>query len=672
MTTRRARTPDSVSKTFKVVSLLLIKESQLKPLLTSVCQALKNARLYKDVSMGVLKTDDIDAPPESYTASGTGQAPLPAKEFFSMKPSPGCIQAVTEGMTPLVLTRDSHRCTACPLSKGCHRWAAILMPLSFKGTLRAILFVTIPTEVVSVNTEVEFLAEIGENIAAALHRISREKLHHKTAAALIKRSLELNYFHSFSRIIEQQELDLETILQKAIDLIPTSMQHSGLAGAELFLAPTDRRFRTPNFRESSPRLKNRISVDKEDVGVLTVCYRPQPDTLAPLEFLKEERDLVRSISVRMGKVIERKQGRIALEESEQRFRDLTNNAVTGIAILQTKRIVFQNPEYTKIFGSLSDASTLFCDPRIHTDDLEKTRQFDQAISRHNFTTLSVDFRICARCPRDKRETIKSVFCRAAMTEFQGKPAVLLNVMDMTKPRELEHLLRIQDKMTSLGRIAAGIAHEIRNPLSGINIYLKSLEKYSAPRENDTEKKIITKMQSASDRIESVIKRVIDFSKPGDLKPTLLDINVPVQNAIDLAAVTLRKSGVCLETSLSDTLPRCNADSHMIEQVMLNLMTNASEAMKALPPDAKAITVKTEPADGTEPTDGAAVTIRVEDSGPGISEFHRERIFDPFYTTKNSSGIGLSICRRIINDHKGTLEVYQSRLGGAGFVIHIPV
>jgi nitrogen-specific signal transduction histidine kinase len=650
-----------------VVSLLLIKESRLDPLLSSVCQALKNSRLYKDVSMGVLNnTLRLE------TASGTGQAPLPANELFAIKPTPGCIQAVINQKEPLVLTEDSDLCAACPLSKGCHRWASILMPLSFKGTLHAILFVTIPTEVVSVNTEVKFLAEIGENIAAGLHRVSQEKLHRKTATALIKRSLELNYFHSFSRIIEQQELGLETILQKAIDLIPASMQHSSLAAAELFLAPTGQRFCTPNFRESSPRLKNRILVDKDDVGVLTVCYLPQPDKVAPLAFLDEERDLVRSISVRIGKVIERKQGRIALEESEQRFRDLTNNAVTGIAILQAKRIVFQNPEYRNIFGSLSDSSTLFCDPMIHTDDVEKTRQFYTAISRKGFTTLSVDFRICARSPREKNETIKSVFCRAAMTEFQGKPAVLLNVMDMTKPRELEHLLGIQDKMTSLGRITAGIAHEIRNPLSGINIYLKSLEKYNATRENDTEKKIITKMQSASDRIESVIKRVIDFSKPGDLKPTLLDINIPVQNAIDLAAVTLRKSGVRLETSLSDLLPRCNADSHMIEQVMLNLMTNASEAMKALPPDAKAIAIKTEPGDGTEPTDGKAVTIRVEDSGPGISEFHRERIFDPFYTTKNSSGIGLSICQRIINDHKGKLEVYQSRLGGAGFVIHIPV
>ena len=241
-------------------------------------------------------------------------------------------------------------------------------------------------------------------------------------------------------------------------------------------------------------------------------------------------------------------------------------------------------------------------------------------------------------------------------------------MDMTKPKELEHLLRIQDKMTSLGRIAAGIAHEIRNPLSGINIYLKALEKICKDREEfETEEKILSKIQSASNRIEAVIKRVLDFSKPANLKLTDLDINIPVQNALDFASVTLRKSGVIIETDLTENLPMCTLDNNMIEQVLLNLLINAAEAMKTKEEGHKTIFIS------TSYIQDEYLCINVEDSGIGIPESLRDKIFDPFYTTKNSSGIGLSICDRIIKDHYGIFEVHQSDyLGGAKFNIYLPV
>ena len=534
MKVRNRENQDSISDTFKSISRLLIKASQITPLLKNICEGLKTSRKYKDVSLCIMEKNG-----EKKLISEAGKKPVPYGNPFLATPPPLCIQKIIKEKTPLLMIRDTDECIFCPMHDCRSGWASVLTPLIFKGEFHGILFITIQSEVIAVKTEVDFLLELGENIAACLNRISQET---------------------------------------------------------------------------------------------------------------------------------------ALEKSEQLFRDITNNAVTGIAILQADKIVFQNPEYKKIFGPLSKSATLFLDSSIHPDDAEKTQLFQTTITQQNFTSLCVDFRICSSLDSSSAsnnsskvgQRITSVFCRAALTEFKGKPAVLLNVMDMTKPRELENLLRIQDKMTSLGRIAAGIAHEIRNPLSGINIYLKSLEKYSLERNTETESKIISKIQSASNRIESVIKRVMDFSKPGELKPILVDINLPVQNAIDLAAVTLRKSGVQIETSLASCLPQCYLDSPMIEQVMLNLITNAAEAMKTMPPGSKTIAIKTQ-CHGQK-----KILVQVEDSGPGISEIHRDKIFDPFYTTKNSSGIGLSICRRIINDHRGNLGVYDSLLGGAGFVIEIPV
>ncbi len=661
MKIRSRTTQTSIPETFKTISRLLIKATQVEPLLKRMGQNLKASRLYSEVFIWVAEKGD-----QEETAWGTGTPPLCARALFMDQPQPFCIKTVIQDKEPLMLERDGEGCANCPIISDCTGWAALVVPLLFREEFYGILLVTLSSEIIAVKTEVSFLVEIGENLGACLNRMGQETLYRKTATALLKRSLELNYFHSLAKLTEQPDTDLETILQRGIDLIPASMTYPDLAAAALTITDTRQQFTTANFTRGTPMVENPIVVDGKTVGMLTVCYPSHSHRKNEPTFLNEEKELIGSISLRMGKIIERKRGRIALERSEQRFRDLTKNAVTGIAILQGDEVVFQNPEYKKIFGPLSHSPNLFMDTGVHPDDRDKARKFHTAIMRHDFTTLSVDFRISAPQADNGNPRITSVFCRAAMTEFKERSAVLLNVMDMTKPRELENLLRIQDKMTSLGRVAAGIAHEIRNPLSGINIYLKSLEKYALERNAETEGKIISKIQSASNRIEAVIKRVMDFSKPGELKPVSININLPVHNAIDLAAVTLRKSGIKIETNLGTSLPQCGLDNPMIEQVMLNLITNAAEAMKTLAPGTKTIAIT------TQCLDPRHVIILVEDSGPGVSSIHGDRIFDPFYTTKNSSGIGLSICRRIVNDHRGTLKLHPSRLGGAGFIVRLPV
>ena len=215
-------------------------------------------------------------------------------------------------------------------------------------------------------------------------------------------------------------------------------------------------------------------------------------------------------------------------------------------------------------------------------------------------------------------------------------------------------------------MAAGIAHEIRNPLSGINIYLNTLKKLHH-QEGSEEKveQILQHLQSASIKIESVIRRVMDFSKPSEPKLALININMPIEEAINLSEVSLRKRGIKIEKKLNENLPSCHLDAQLIEQVMLNLITNAAEAMKNTAED-KIIAV-------TSAVEKDRIQVKVSDSGPGVSLNVREMIFDPFYTTKDgNSGIGLSLSHRIITDHGGTLTVSAGELGGAEFRIEIPI
>jgi len=356
----------------------------------------------------------------------------------------------------------------------------------------------------------------------------------------------------------------------------------------------------------------------------------------------------------------------ALGKSEQRFRDLVENSLVGIGIVQDTRIIYRNPEQERLWGPISNGAHGSVFDHVHPDDIDKVAEGLTTILDRETPYVDMELRVFNPQSADSKRDMKWVYCRTSLTEYQGKEALLVNMTDISKTKQLENLLRMQDKMASLGRVAAGIAHEIRNPLSGINIYLNTLEKiYDNPDNHEKVLSIIDRLKSASDKIESVIRRVMDFAKPGAPNFVQGHINKPVEEAINLASVTFRKSGIEIHKEMSADLPRCRIDMQMIEGVILNLLTNATEAMKGIDRQ-KRIRVSA----GMR-NDNLRVTV--SDSGPGIPVNLQGKIFDPFYTTKSgSTGIGLSLSQRIIADHGGSLRASSSRWGGARFTIELPV
>ncbi len=349
--------------------------------------------------------------------------------------------------------------------------------------------------------------------------------------------------------------------------------------------------------------------------------------------------------------------------TENRFRKLVENSLAGILLIQDNAIIYRNPEQKRLFGPLPAHFRPDAFIGVHPDDLEKVEGAFGSVSRGEVPSVDVDFRFYPQQKEDEPQVMKWVFCRASRIEYQGRETVLVSMIDITRNRELEEIVRVQDKMSSLGRVAAGMAHEIRNPLSGINIYLDTLAKIYARGENvETVGEIIAQAQDASRKIESVIRRVMDFSKPGHPQMLMADVNKPVEKALSLFAAALRRDRVGLEKDLACDLPHCRIDASLIEQVVLNLLANAAEALRQA--EEKKISVRTA-------LEKEEVVIRVSDSGPGVPENLRSKLFDPFFTTKNDgTGIGLSLCQRIIDDHHGTLIVEESVWGGAEFVVSL--
>jgi signal transduction histidine kinase len=333
-------------------------------------------------------------------------------------------------------------------------------------------------------------------------------------------------------------------------------------------------------------------------------------------------------------------------------------------IIQDGELVYQNPEQERLLGHLPIRSCHDLLIYVHPDDLAKAEQFCQGITA-NLSQADISLRFMPLGDASPEKGLIWANCRSSIIEYRGRKALLIIMVDISQTKELEFLVLIREKMASLGQVAAGIAHEIRNPLSGINVLLESIkENFQDPENSGDVLELIDAAQTASNKIEGVIKRVLDFSRPTELKLSLSDINVAVDDAIKLSAAKLRKDNVRIDSSLATDLPLVYADKPLLEQTIINMITNAAEALRSKE-DQGRIHIATQAAPD-------AVFITIEDSGPGIPPAMRERIFDPFFTTKSDgSGIGLSLCQRIIVDHGGNIEVSSSDLGGTQFIIRLP-
>jgi PAS domain S-box-containing protein len=371
-------------------------------------------------------------------------------------------------------------------------------------------------------------------------------------------------------------------------------------------------------------------------------------------------------------ITERQETERMLRENEKRFRDLVETSLTAIAIVQDERVVYYNSEAENLMGPFHEGYRFSQFSNVVPDDLEKAKDYYGKMASQEESHGEVILRVFPPEKENSTRNVQWLLCRATRIQYLEGEAILMNMMDITRTIELERQAVINDKMTSLGRIATGIIHELRNPLSGINVYLSTLKKQirdvlsnQSVEEVDTLENILDKLQSASNSIETVIKRVMDFAKPGISKLALTGLNQVIEEAVSLCLVTLRKKEIQLEEYLQEPTPQCYTDPSLIQQVILNLITNASQAMEQTGKKGK-IELRSWNEEGW-------ACFSVADSGPGIPPTLRTKIFDPFFTTKEEGvGIGLSICQRIIEDHGGSLTAAASSLGGAEFRIRIPI
>ena len=387
----------------------------------------------------------------------------------------------------------------------------------------------------------------------------------------------------------------------------------------------------------------------------------QPHVLAQLERVAEN----------AAGVLSRLLTREAHQESEDRFRSLVDNSSVGILIVQDGRIVLHNPRQEQLFGRTSDGLPFRELGPVHPEDARKFERFCDATEKAGASLQNIDIRFLLPEGEAGGGKTRWFHCQANPITFRGRASVLVDMVDITRVKELERIVAVREKLVSLGHVAAGIAHEIRNPLSGINLNISTLDLLCQraegldPKEREDIRAVAAQAKAASEKISSVIKRIMEFNRPVPPRKERIDINGVVRNALALSEVTARKGGVEIRERLFPEPLYSRADHALLEQVLLNLFTNALQAMEtAAPPKRIAVSLSQE---------GDKAILRVSDTGPGVPVHLRERIFDPFFTTrKDGHGIGLSFSHRIIAEHGGRLYIEDAAGGGAEFCIELPL
>ena len=259
--------------------------------------------------------------------------------------------------------------------------------------------------------------------------------------------------------------------------------------------------------------------------------------------------------------------------------------------------------------------------------------------------------------------------------------------DLTPFERMDEQKRLHERLAALGQMAAGLAHEIRNPLAGMEIVAGLLERRLAHR--DEECSLVTQLQSEIRSLERTVECCLEFVRPISPERGPVDLEDLVNEALDTALKRSSFSGV-IERVFDEELPQLNADVDQLRAVVTNLILNALEAMGGegedgekrlvlglnhvvVPPVERPVRVG---ADGRVAPGAVArqeVVITVSDTGPGVSNELKEKIFYPFFTTKQSgSGVGLAAAQKIVAGHGGVLELDSGTGRGCSFRVHRPI
>ena len=287
----------------------------------------------------------------------------------------------------------------------------------------------------------------------------------------------------------------------------------------------------------------------------------------------------------------------------------------------------------------------------------------RSISDHEAVIL----RMHGSKPRPVSVTVSPIF-----TTNGEQRGVVLILRDLTQVHTLEEAVRRADRLSMVGTMAAGLAHEIKNPLGGIKgaAQLLQMELTDTPELKEYTALVIRE----TDRVNRIIEELLDLSRPRNEQNSEVNISQILDEIVMLQKQAVTDRGISFKLQLDPSIPDIVGDRDLLVRLFLNLIKNAGEAS---PADGEIIIESRIDSEYHMSFPGARSTpmvlITISDDGPGILKEHQEQIFTPFYTTKiGGSGLGLAICQKIVTDHGGLMHINNRPEGGASIKVSLPL
>lgn len=381
----------------------------------------------------------------------------------------------------------------------------------------------------------------------------------------------------------------------------------------------------------------------------------------------EQGEIVAVIEMIMD-ITHRKQLEEELEKSEKKYYAIFNNIPNPVFVLdqETLEILDCNQRVSSVYGY--PKKEILNTPFMDLFDPDEREQHQMGI--HQTSVINQAKHI----HRDGNVLFVDIWI--SPSEYPGQKILLVTTNDITKRIETEQQLSHASKMATLGQMATGVAHELNQPLTVIKTLSSFFMKAIDPEQDAQNKKlhdISQKINSNVDRASKIINHMRQFARKSEITLEPVQINEVLEKSIDMFSQQLKVRGISVIWDIEDDLPVIMADAGRLEQVFINLLVNARDAIEQKASSSreeklrKTITL-------TSRSQGNKIIIEVSDTGTGIDDTVAGKMFEPFFTTKEvgeGTGLGLSISYGIVKDFGGDIEAVPQKEGGACFQITLP-
>jgi PAS domain S-box-containing protein len=468
---------------------------------------------------------------------------------------------------------------------------------------------------------------------------------------------ELNCLYGISALVDTPGISIEEIIQGTVDLIPHSWQYLKITSARIVFK--EKEFRSAHFEEGVWKQTADFMVHGYPAGTVEVHYldeRPEEDEKP---FLEEKTDFINAVAWRLGHAIDHKEADEALAQLAA-IVESSHDAIIGKTL--DGIITSWNSGAEKIYGYsaqeiIGRPISVMVPPELPDDEsqiFERIKRGDR-VDRYETVRLRKD-----------GEPISVSLTVSPIKDVTGNIIGASTIaQDITEHKRIQQAMRESDKLVTVGKLAAGVAHSIRNPLTSVKMRLFSMEGTLGLSESEREDlKVISEEVR---HIDGIVRNFLEYSRRPRLRMQKVSPSDVVDMALNLLKQRLDSYGVEVRLSRQSWLPEIYADPDQLKEALVNLLVNASEAMGY-----GGLIVIGEEEVADEPR-GRKVVIRVSDNGPGFPESLQDKLFEPFFTTKEEgTGLGLTIAARIIEDHGGKLELSSRERRGAISTISLPV